>query len=179
MKFNSYFYFFEYSFLKAGILITDGKLKLIDITHKKNDFIFIIRNKYPQIIEDINPFLLIIKELKEYLDGNRKNFSIKYNINGSNFEISVLNKTKTISYGKIKSYSQIAKEIKNPNAQRAVGNVLAHNQLPIIIPCHRVVRSDGSSGGFGGGISLKKRLLMHEGVKIINKKVYALNAMHG
>jgi len=165
------FYFFEYAFLKTGLFSINNRLKIIDIAHSKNDFKDIIKSNYPQSIEDINPFLVLIKELKEYLDGKRKSFTIDYKITESIFEKTVLKSTINIPYGEVRSYKQIASAISRPDASRAVGNALAHNKLPIIIPCHRVVRSDGSLGGFGGGSTLKMRLLIHEGINVIGSRV--------
>ncbi|MBU0479037.1 MGMT family protein [bacterium] len=82
----------------------------------------------------------------------------------TDFEISVLKETRKISYGKTKNYSDIAKAIGKPKAARAVGNALAKNKTPILIPCHRVIKSDGSLGGFTMGLEWKKKLLELEGI---------------
>ena len=78
------------------------------------------------------------------------------------FEISVLEETKKIPYGKTKTYSDIAKAIGKPKAARAVGNALRKNRTPILIPCHRVIKSDGTLGGFSMGLEWKKKLLEQE-----------------
>ncbi len=75
---------------------------------------------------------------------------------------TVLIATADIQYGSLRSYKEIAAAIGRPRAYRFVGSTLAKNRFPILIPCHRVVRSDGSSGMFGGGAALKKRLIDHE-----------------
>ncbi|GAG74586.1 unnamed protein product, partial [marine sediment metagenome] len=72
-----------------------------------------------------------------------KKFNINIDIKVTDFQKKVLNVVKRIEYGKVKSYGQIAKEIKKPGASRAVGNAIAKNPIPIVIPCHRVVKSDG------------------------------------
>ncbi len=79
------------------------------------------------------------------------------------FEKKVLLATYKIPYGEVRTYKHIAKLVGNPNASRAVGNALRKNPFPIIIPCHRVIKSDGSLGGFFSGLDIKKRLLDIEG----------------
>ncbi len=118
--------------------------------------------------ERINP--LWIKEIKEYLKGKRKKFDIPIILNGSPFEKSVWEKVREIPYGRTATYKQIAEKLGNKNLARAVGNALSRNPIPIIIPCHRVIKSDGSLGGFTGGIHWKKFLLTIERKNIISKE---------
>lgn len=80
------------------------------------------------------------------------------------FSVRVLKQTCKIPPGKVDTYSGLAVKIGSPRAARAVGTALANNPFPLVIPCHRVVRADGSLGGFGGGIGMKKELLNKEGV---------------
>jgi len=80
------------------------------------------------------------------------------------FSVRVLTQTGKIPRGEVDTYSGLAVKIGSPGAARAVGTALANNPFPLVIPCHRVVRSDGSLGGFGGGIEMKKELLDKEGV---------------
>ena len=90
---------------------------------------------------------------------------MKYTIDLSSytdFEISVLEETQKIPYGKTKTYTDIAKAIGKPKAARAVGNALGKNRTPVLIPCHRVIKSDGGLGGFSMGLELKKKLLEQE-----------------
>jgi methylated-DNA-[protein]-cysteine S-methyltransferase len=82
----------------------------------------------------------------------------------SEFSAKVLKSTCKIPRGKVATYSGLAAKINSPRAARAVGTALANNPFPIVIPCHRVVRSDGSLGGFGGGSNMKRELLVKEGV---------------
>lgn len=84
--------------------------------------------------------------------------------NCSPFQWRVLMAERTIPRGRVCSYGQLAAIIGNPRAARAVGSALARNPFPIVIPCHRTVRSDGSLGGFGGGLAMKRALLEMEGV---------------
>lgn len=105
------------------------------------------------------------KEIKAYLAGNLKKFTIDFEINASPFQKKVLKFVSKIPYGKIFSYGEIALKLGNPRASRAVGTANARNNLPLIIPCHRVVAANGP-GGYGGGLPLKIKLLRHEGVQI-------------
>lgn len=87
------------------------------------------------------------------------------------FENQVLDVVNNIPWGRLATYKQIAKIIKKPQAQRAVGNALKKNPYPIKIPCHRVIRADGKIGGYRWGKARKIELLRKEGIKIRNGKV--------
>ncbi len=98
-------------------------------------------------------------ELEEYFDGKRKSFDISLKIEGTKFQKSVWNALMTIPYGETMSYKDIAKLIGNEKASRAVGMANNKNKLPIIIPCHRVIASNGDLTGYAGGIEIKEKLL--------------------
>jgi len=102
------------------------------------------------------------KALEEYFAGKRKEFDLPLRPKGTDFQRSVWNALMTIPYGETRSYMQVAQMLGNPKACRAVG--LANNKNPIwiIIPCHRVIGSDGSLVGYGGGLETKKTLLSLE-----------------
>jgi methylated-DNA-[protein]-cysteine S-methyltransferase len=103
------------------------------------------------------------KELRDYFAGRLRSFSTPCDIRSlPPFTQAVLRITRAIPYGKIRSYRWIAEKLGKPGAARAVGNALGRNPVPFIIPCHRVVRSDGSLGGYALGLSWKKRLLKLE-----------------
>ncbi len=110
----------------------------------------------------------IATKIKEYISGKKTSFTL--NILDlkrlKNFQRKVLSLTSKIQRGKVESYGSIAKKLGIPKGARAVGQALAHNPFPIIIPCHRVIKSDGSIGGFGGNVNLKRKLLKIEGVGI-------------
>ena len=100
------------------------------------------------------------RELRDYLGGRLRSFSVDYDITSlSRFTQTVLRETAKIPYGQTRSYRWLAARLGKPKAARAVGNALARNPVPIIIPCHRVLRSDGSIGPFVFGTEWKKRLL--------------------
>jgi methylated-DNA-[protein]-cysteine S-methyltransferase len=100
------------------------------------------------------------RELGEYFDTGRKNFTCKTTfVKGTAFEKMVWNALKEIPYGETRTYKWLAGEICRPQAFRAVGNALGRNPIPIIFPCHRIIESDGSLGGYSSGIEIKRRLL--------------------
>ena len=102
------------------------------------------------------------KQIKEYLDGKLKKFSVKLDWQTTSFRKKALKQIAKIPYGKTKTYGEIAEAIGNPKASRAVGSANATNKIPIIIPCHRVLASNGL-GGYRGGLKMKKKLLKIEG----------------
>ena len=100
-----------------------------------------------------------LTQFKEYFAGKRKQFDLPLILIGTPFQRKVWEYIQHIPYGKTQTYSDVAQEIGHPNSSRAVGNALHVNPIPIIIPCHRVIRSDGGLGGFGLGIDVKQKLL--------------------
>ena len=102
------------------------------------------------------------KQLEEYLAGERQEFDVPILPKGTKFQRSVWKALMTIPYGETRSYKQIAQMLGKPNAPRAVG--LANNKNPIwiIIPCHRVIGSNGSLVGYGGGLEMKEKLILLE-----------------
>jgi len=108
-------------------------------------------------------------QLREYFFEGRKIFNLPLDLSGlSVFTREVLNLTCSIPWGEVASYGELASRLGNPKAARAVGGALARNPIPLIIPCHRVVASDGSLHGYSasGGIALKERLLQLEGLHV-------------
>jgi methylated-DNA-[protein]-cysteine S-methyltransferase len=95
----------------------------------------------------------------EYLEGTRKEFEVQYAPAGTRFDKKVWQTLKKIPYGQTRTYQWLAEEVGSPKGARAVGGSLSRNPLPIIIPCHRIICSDGSLGGYSSGIQIKKRLL--------------------
>jgi methylated-DNA-[protein]-cysteine S-methyltransferase len=113
-------------------------------------------------IEDKKPFKEVIRQLTAYFAGKLKEFDVPLVLNGTEFQKLVWRNLLEIPYGETTSYGQIAKKIGNPEASRAVGLANGSNPIPIIVPCHRVIGSNGDLTGFGGGILIKKKLLALE-----------------
>lgn len=106
-----------------------------------------------------------VKALEDYFAGKRRDFSdLKLAPRGTDFQLSVWKALQKIPFGATRSYADIARTIGNPNAMRAVGLANGRNPIPIIVPCHRVIGTNGTLTGFGGGLPTKKWLLDHEGV---------------
>lgn len=102
-------------------------------------------------------------QLNDYFDGKRDHFEIPLDVrDGTAFQRSVWREMAKIPSGKTRSYKELAARIGNPDAVRAVGGACGANPIPILIPCHRVVTSDGKLGGFSGGLHWKKKLLTLE-----------------
>jgi len=104
------------------------------------------------------------RKLQRYFDGYRVLFDEPLDLREATaFQCRVWLAVRAIPYGETRSYGQIARQVGSPGAARAVGQAMAANPLPIVVPCHRVIGSDGNLRGFGGGLDLKRRLLEMEG----------------
>lgn len=105
----------------------------------------------------------LMERFKVYFSGHRTTFLDKIDLSGAtHFQREVWEITRRIPYGETRSYGWVAEQIKKPRAARAVGQALGKNPLPIIVPCHRVVTSNGKLGGFSGGVEMKRHLLSLE-----------------
>lgn len=110
---------------------------------------------------------LALEQLGAYLGGRRKRFDLQLDFSGATaFQKQIFRRLMDIPYGRIISYGDIADELGDPGAARAVGQAVGANPLPIVVPCHRVVRSDGKLGGYSGGLDRKVTLLGVEGIEV-------------
>jgi methylated-DNA-[protein]-cysteine S-methyltransferase len=125
-----------------------------------------------QRVEDAAPDVQVIlrraaSELREYFGGRRAQFDVPLDWGRmAPFQRAVLEATATVPFGHVDTYAGIARKIGKPGATRAVGNALGRNPIPVIVPCHRVIRSDATIGGYTGGLGIKHRLLAIEGVTL-------------
>jgi methylated-DNA-[protein]-cysteine S-methyltransferase len=103
-----------------------------------------------------------IRQLREYFAGRRNEFELPLAPEGTEFQRTVWNRLREIPYGETISYGELAKRVGNPKASRAVGAANGQNPIPIVIPCHRVIGSNGKLTGFGGGLPVKEALLALE-----------------
>ena len=108
------------------------------------------------------PFQRAIRQLKEYFSGKRAKFDLPLAAEGTKFQRQVWKALQDIPCGQTKSYGEIAKSLKNPNASRAVGLANSKNPLCIFVPCHRVIGANGALTGYAGGVKTKQWLLSHE-----------------
>jgi len=122
-----------------------------------------IKKFAPDAVEDISVFGDLPNRIRRYFNGENVSFPDKLDLDGATaFDRAVWKTTVAIPYGETRSYAWVAQQIGRARAFRAVGGALARNPFPIIVPCHRIVASSGSLGGFGGGLALKQRLLRLE-----------------
>jgi methylated-DNA-[protein]-cysteine S-methyltransferase len=105
-------------------------------------------------------------QLGEYFAGKRRSFELELAPYGTDFQLRVWRALRAIPYGAVRNYGDIARAIGQPGSARAVGQANGCNPLPIVIPCHRVIASDGTIGGYSGGLKIKHRLLAIEGAEL-------------
>jgi methylated-DNA-[protein]-cysteine S-methyltransferase len=117
-------------------------------------------------IEDasVGPLPETARQLREYFAGTRREFDLPLRMQGTDFQQRAWQVLTQIPYGATWSYGEQAKHLNNPNASRAVGLANGRNPISIIVPCHRVIGSNGSLTGYGGGLERKQWLLAHEGL---------------
>ena len=109
----------------------------------------------------------VTQQLSEYFAGQRREFDLPLDLSGvTPFRAEVLRALMRVPYGETTTYAELARAVGNPKAVRAVGSACATNPLPILIPCHRVLRTDGSLGGYRGGEAAKRFLLRLEGINV-------------
>jgi methylated-DNA-[protein]-cysteine S-methyltransferase len=116
----------------------------------------------PEWREDARPLANAAQQLREYFAGTRRAFQLTLAPAGTEFQRRVWDQLVNIPYGETISYGELARRIGDPRAARAVGLANGSNPIPIVIPCHRVIGSDGRLVGFGGGLDMKERLLAFE-----------------
>lgn len=141
------------------ITAENGKITGIELLRGKSDNVEGCRNA-----EDGAAIERAKTQLTEYFDSKRQEFDLDIELRGTDFQKSVWNVLRTIPYGRTMSYAQVAAAAGRPKAQRAAGSNIGKNPLLIVVPCHRVIKADGSLGGFGAGIENKIILQEIEGI---------------
>lgn len=122
-------------------------------------------NVSPRLLEAPRRLDPLRRELDQYFAGQRRDFEVPIDWRlTAGFVQKVLRETARIPFGATRSYAEMARNAGSPRAFRAAGSALGANPIPIVVPCHRVLRSDGGLGGYGGGLDVKRRLLELEGV---------------
>jgi len=153
--------------LGAMLALADQKglylLEFVDRRGLENEILLLRRRTGSFIVPGDNPILEQVNtELQDYFDGTSLVFSVPLVMTGSPFEQSVWTLLRSIPPGETRSYVWMAEQLGKPHAPRAVGQANGRNHLALVIPCHRVIRADGSLCGYGGGIWRKRWLLEHE-----------------
>ena len=138
----------------------DSKIGKITIFEKDNCITKIVLNDSKSYNEYNSPIIQeTIEQIEQYFTGKRKVIDVPVTYSGSAFKKAVLSQIRSIEYGQTSSYKELAMAAGYPDANRAVGTACKTNPLPLIIPCHRVIRSDWSLGEFVGGKEMKKTLI--------------------
>lgn len=166
MKFS-----YTYNMPIGNIVICEEDEKITDIyldnqqgdTKKIRKKTLFIEGETGFVIEETPLIMLVRNQLDEYFNGERKEFYFPMHMKGTEFQVKVWEALKSIPFGKTCSYKEIAIKIGNPKASRAVGMANNKNPLLIVVPCHRVIGSNGSLVGYGGGLPVKESLLRLEG----------------
>lgn len=144
------FYFCKYKFENISLYLVATETHLINIQFTQ-----------PQkaLLQTTELLSMTTIQLDEYFQGKRTTFSLPFKLTGTPFQLAVWKELQNIPYGQTTSYKEIAQKINKPKAYRAVGMANNKNPLPIIIPCHRVIGSNGKLIGYAGGLKLKNYLL--------------------
>jgi O-6-methylguanine DNA methyltransferase len=146
-------YYYEYKNQIGKIYIAEEDNKISNISLSD------LEEKNLGIVKETDLIKKAYEELKEYLAGERNGFDLPLNPKGTSFQKKVWNALKQIPYGETRSYGQIAEQIDCPKGYRAVGMANNKNPILIVIPCHRVIGSNGALVGYGAGLPLKEKLL--------------------
>jgi O-6-methylguanine DNA methyltransferase len=142
------------------IAVSDRGLVLLEFDHDQ-----LMRKRWPKFSweesqEKTRPY---VQQLDEYFAGRRRKFDFPLDLRGTDFQKRCWRELLKVPYGKTASYAEIARAVGSPRAFRAVGMANHSNPIAIVIPCHRVIGANGSLTGFGGGLEIKRKLLVLEG----------------
>jgi methylated-DNA-[protein]-cysteine S-methyltransferase len=161
-----YFSSYDSPIGRLHLAATDrGFLRIAPAKGPELSFIMDLGIPHFDVIHSKEPFESIKKQLGRYFKGQPVVFKFRADMShGTDFQRSVWKKLSGLLPGQMMTYGMLAREIGRPKAARAVGQAVGANPLPVIIPCHRVIASDGSLGGFAWGIKVKKKLLSIEGI---------------
>ena len=159
-----YYSRFNSSLLKnVFVASTERGVCMVDFLKTEKVFLSRLKERFPgKIVRDHQKNKDFLDQLRKYLKGELQRFDCKLDFRGTPFQKRVWSALTKIPYGQTRSYKEIAQAIGHPKAFRAVGNANGQNSIPLIIPCHRVIESNGRLGGFGHGVKVKKQLLDFE-----------------
>ena len=140
----------------------DTPLGMMEITANHEAVLSIHFVEHAQAVRSNTATDIAKQQMREYFDGKREHFDMPMTPQGTEFQKRVWNALTTVAYGKTCSYSDIAQKIENPKAVRAVGSANGKNPMTIVVPCHRIIGSNGSLTGYASGTDRKAWLLNHE-----------------
>ena len=136
----------------------------------ENELRRLVRVYGPGVVPDHKRSSALARELDQYFNGRRHEFNIDVDLSGlTPFQTKILVATAQIPFGAVSTYQQIARRAGNEKASRAAGGALNQNPIPIVVPCHRVVGSNGALVGYAGGLDVKRRLLAIEGADVAKR----------
>ncbi len=118
-----------------------------------------------------------VRQLGLYFRGQLREFDLPLELEGTPFQLRVWNSLLRIPYGETRSYAELAREVGRPGAARAVGQANGHNPVGVVVPCHRVIASDGGLGGYAGGLDYKRRLLSLEAMNRMSSSSPATSSL--
>lgn len=146
-----------------------GLMRILFPAEEGADPLATLRNESPDadLMEGQGENEPVCRQLEEYFEETRTEFQIPLDLRGTQFQKTVWNAVTRVPYGQTRSYAQIAGDIGNPGSVRAVGAANGANPVPIVIPCHRILGADGSLTGYGGGIRVKRSLLVLEKILLL------------
>jgi len=161
-----YYSFFDSPILKKVFVASTSKgVCAVDFLTSEQSFLKNLRRQFPgEIARDDRKNRKVLTQLKQYLKGELKHFDCPLDMRGTSFQKKVWAALRRIPYGRTRSYKDIAKSVGCAKAFRAVRNANGSNPIPLIVPCHRVIESNGGLGGFGHGLKVKTNLLNLEKV---------------
>jgi O-6-methylguanine DNA methyltransferase len=156
-----YYSFFNSPILKRVFVASTQKgVCMVDFLTSEKTFLGKLKERFSgDITKDDRKNQKVLTQLKKFLKGELRRFDCSLDMKGTPFEKKVWSALARIPYGQTRSYKKVAETIGHPKAFRAVGNANGSNPVPLIIPCHRVIESNGGLGGFGHGLKVKKQLL--------------------
>jgi len=164
-KTTIYYQFLLHKQWKVYIASTEQGLCYLGTEHSsEEELVATCKKQFPNshLIEANQELSLYREQLIEYFEGVRTEFTFEFDVRGTIFQMNVWNALSRIPYGMSYCYSDIANQIGNPKAVRAVGTAIGSNPVAIVIPCHRVLGKNGSLTGFSGGLDVKEKLLTLE-----------------
>ena len=164
-----YYSFFDSPLLKkVFVASTDKGVCMVDFLKSERTFLKRLKERFPgKIIRDDRRNKEVLSQLEKYTNGELKRFNCPLDLRGTPFQRKVWAALAKIPYGQTRSYKEIAEAIGHPKAFRAVGSANGSNSVPLILPCHRVIDSNGGLGGFGHGLKAKTQLLDFEKAHVL------------
>jgi methylated-DNA-[protein]-cysteine S-methyltransferase len=146
---------------------TDRGLVAVGLLHHDLLLEVLSQKVSPRVVRGSSRLDAVRRQLDEYYEGERHEFELPLDwALSTGFRRQILDELTKVPYGQVVSYRELATAAGNPKASRAVGSAMATNPLPIVVPCHRVIRTDGSIGQYGGGVPMKQALLALEGATL-------------